>query len=227
MAANRKSKAQKKNEPLPVEEPIEEPVETVEESPQAVEETVQGQTEPQEAPQGVLEAVQDGNVDPAAVLASMGAIAEPTKKTGKKGNGQGGQRKGQRKAQDGQPKAEEPAPEWYSLETEAVLQYYDTKARLAKLNGQLAFQMKAEEEERMDEVIDGLKIAIADLEGRFKAMAEPEPHRIRSTMDEVEKAIKKVEADLKKRKAVYDGLAAIYADVEEEALARVAPQEDD
>lgn len=226
MAANRKSKAQKKNETLPVEEPIEEPVETVEESPQAVEETVLAQTETQEAPQGALEAAQDGNVDPAAVLASMGTIEEPTKKTGKKGQSQG-QKKGQRKAQDGQPKAEEPAPEWYSLETEAVLQYYDTRARLAKLHGQLAFQMKAEEEERMDEVIDGLKIAIADLEGRFKAMKEPEPHRIRSAMDEVDKAIKKVEADLKKRKAVYDGLAAIYADVEEEARARVAPQEDD
>lgn len=223
MAAAKKTQAQKKNKTPAVEEPIQ----TVEESPQAVQETVQAQTEAPEAPQGVLEAAQNGNVDPTAVLASMGTIEEPTKKTGKKN--QGGQRKGTRKAsqdQENQPK-EEPAPEWYSLETEAVLAFYNTRARLAKLNGQLAFQMKAEEEERMDEVIDGLKIAIADTEERFKAMKEPEPHRVRSAMDEVEKAIKKVEADLKKRKAVYDGLAAIYADVEEEALARVAPQEDD
>lgn len=223
MAAPRKSKAQKKNEPLPVEEPVE----TVEESPQAVQEAVLAQTEAPEAPQGVLETAQDGNVDPTAVLASMGTIAEPTKKTGKKGQSQGQKKgQGQKKAQEGQPKAE-PAPEWYSQETEAVLAYYNTKARLAKLNSQLAFQMKAEEEERMDEVIDGLKIAIADTEGRFKAMAEPEPHRIRSALEEVGQAIQKVEADLKKRRAVYDGLADIYADVEAEALARVAPQEDD
>lgn len=221
MAAPRKSKAQKKNETLPVEEPIQ----AVEESPQAVQEAVLVQTEPQEAPQGVLEAAQDGNVDPTAVLASMGTIEEPTKKTGKKGNGQKGQ-KGQKKAQEDQPKAE-PAPEWYSLETETVLSFYNTRAKLAKLHSQLAFQMRAEEEERMDEVIDGLKIAIADLEEKMKAMAEPEPHRIRSALEEVGQAIEKVEADLKKRKAVYDGLAAIYADVEEEALARVAPQEDD
>lgn len=222
MARSRKTQEQKKNETLPVEEPIE----TVEESPQAVQEAVLAQTEPQEAPQGVLEAAQDGNVDPTAVLASMGTIEEPTKKTGKKGQSQGQKKAAQKKAQEGQPKAES-APEWYSLETEAVLAYFNTRAKLAKLNGQLAFQMKAEEEERMDEVIDGLRIAIADLEERFKAMAEPEPHRIRSALEDVGQAIQKVEADLKRRKAVYDGLADIYADVEEEALARVAPQEDD
>ena len=220
MAAAKKTQAQKKNKTPAVEEPVQ----TVEESPQAVQETVQAQTEAPEAPQGVLEAAQNGNVDPTAVLASMGTIEEPTKKTGKKNNGQ--KKAAQKKAQEGQPKAES-APEWYSLETEAVLAFYDTRARLAKLNGQLAFQMKAEEEERMDEVIDGLKIAIADLEERMKAMAEPEPHRIRSALEEVGQAIQKVEADLKKRKAVYDGLADIYAHVEEEALARVAPQEDD
>lgn len=223
MAAPKKTKAQKKNETLPVDEPVK----TVEESPQAVEETVLAQTEAPEAPQGVLEAAQDGNVDPTAVLASMGTIAEPTKKTGKKGQSQGQKKaQGQKKSQEGQPKAES-APEWYSLETEAVLSFYNTRAKLAKLHSQLAFQMKAEEEERMDEVIDGLKIAIADLEGKMQAMAEPEPHRIRSALEEVGQAIQKVEADLKKRKAVYDGLAAIYADVEAEALARVAPQEDD
>ena len=220
MAAAKKTQAQKKNKTPAVEEPVQ----TVEDSPQAVQETVQAQTEAPEAPQGVLEAAQNGNVDPTAVLASMGTIEEPTKKTGKKNNGQ--KKAAQKKAQEGQPKAES-APEWYSLETEAVLAFYDTRARLAKLNGQLAFQMKAEEEERMDEVIDGLKIAIADLEERMKAMAEPEPHRIRSALEEVGQAIQKVEADLKKRKAVYDGLADIYAHVEEEALARVAPQEDD